>query len=306
MCVFCSTLWLYHPCVPPALAKGSTYWRAHGLTRIRFGAMKLPVFAVLACLVLAGVCQAQNVSYAPTDPSQVKLTVMFMNWKRHVELQEIIAQYTKYDIVDEILVWMAHRDTIFHFDHPKVHIIVDPKANSMYGLSLRFKGCSIARNPWVLIQDDDIVTSEAGMVQLVKEKIEHPDRVVCFLGRHWQGAPLYNTNPTGPGPVKICLTVILLTERRFCQAFFDYSHLVEDVVADTTPFWNGEDIFHSLVSTKLSGNLPWVAQGYNYLNYTKPSHAGISVRMKGNHVRQRNVVLNAAVERLGLHDVMYQ
>jgi hypothetical protein len=55
----------------------------------------------------------------------------------------------------QVIVWMCNPATTFNYTHPKVRIITDYTANDKFGLSTRFKGCLMARSPWVLIQDDD-------------------------------------------------------------------------------------------------------------------------------------------------------
>lgn len=67
------------------------------------------------------------------------------------------------------------------------------------------------------------------------------------------------------GSHRIVLTRCLLMDRRFCDAFFVYSPLVEDVVADSKPYWNGEDIFMSLVSYKVRASMLVATCAYRQL-----------------------------------------
>lgn len=43
----------------------------------------------------------------------------------------------------------------FELSDPKVRIVDDVAANDRDGLSTRFRACLLAKQPWVLIQDDD-------------------------------------------------------------------------------------------------------------------------------------------------------
>ena len=55
----------------------------------------------------------------------------------------------------------------------------------------------------------------------------------------------------------IGLTKVLATDQRFCRAHFKYAPLVEAFVANhSKPYWNGEDIFHSIISTKVCARTP--------------------------------------------------
>jgi hypothetical protein len=50
---------------------------------------------------------------------------------------------------------------------------------------------------------------------------------------------------------QVVLTKVMVTDRRFCKAYFHYAPLMEDIARNATPMWNGEDIFMSLVSQKV-------------------------------------------------------
>lgn len=57
----------------------------------------------------------------------------------------------------------------------------------------------------------------------------------------------YDTR-TVAGPAEVVLTKIMVMERELCRAFFRHAHLVNDLLPRSTPLWNGEDIFMSLVA----------------------------------------------------------
>jgi hypothetical protein len=125
----------------------------------------------------------------------------------------------------------------------------------------RFLGCLRARHELVLLQDDDILLSGAAIQALVAAKRSAPDApLVGFFGRTWQaGRPGYVMAEVPPGRHPIALTVALLATRRLCRAFFDYSPLAEAFArGHSSPFWNGEDIFLSLVGWKTSGQMPLI------------------------------------------------
>lgn len=62
-----------------------------------------------------------------------------------------------------------------------------------------------------------------------------------------------------PGHHPIALTVGVLASRALCRAFFDFSPAVESFVrAHSSPYWNGEDLYLSLVGWKVSGVMPLI------------------------------------------------
>lgn len=66
----------------------------------------------------------------------------------------------------------------------------------------------------------------------------------------------YDPHDVRTGPAPIALTIALITDRRTCAATVQQSGVMADIVADSKPLWNGEDIFHSLVAYQLSGAMP--------------------------------------------------
>lgn len=59
------------------------------------------------------------------------------------------------------------------------------RQNYTYGLMLRFQACTQAAHEWVIIQDDDIMLSQAGMQALMLGKAHDADRLYSFFGRGW-------------------------------------------------------------------------------------------------------------------------
>ncbi len=128
-----------------------------------------------------------------------------------------------------------------------MRILVDYGANGKYGLSTRFIACLHARNSLVLIQDDDVLLSEAAVVALAEAKrAEAPGRLVGYWGRGWDGLaePAYVMKEVQPGAHPIALTVGVMADHVACAAFFREAPLVQDLVEkESKPLWNGEDVF---------------------------------------------------------------
>eukprot|EP00798_Chlamydomonas_sp_ICE-L_P030063 gene30063-35032_t len=191
------------------------------------------------------------------NPTQV--SVVIMNWKRPQNVRKILGHYKYYDNVAEIIVWMCNPNSTFRYKHKKIRLIDDPSANDVDGLSTRFRGCLLAKSPWVLIQDDDHMTKPEGIQALLEAKAKDPKRLIGTYSREWPDPekPQYIPLPCPYGPHPIVLTILMLADRATCKEFWRYAPLVQDYVHDhSKPLWNGEDIFYSLVSFKYSGQLP--------------------------------------------------
>jgi hypothetical protein len=53
---------------------------------------------------------------------------------------------------------------------------------------------------------------------------------------------------TVAGPAEVMLTKIMVMESDMCANFFRHEYLMHDLLPDSSPLWNGEDIFMSLVA----------------------------------------------------------
>ena len=106
----------------------------------------------------------------------------------------------------------------FALDHSKVRIIDDVSANEDLGLSTRFKACLLARTQWVFVQDDDHFMREAGLQRMMDVKAKFPRRIIAAFGRDWEGPePEYIRKAVQPGPCRIALTILMLTDQETCK-----------------------------------------------------------------------------------------
>jgi hypothetical protein len=194
----------------------------------------------------------------PVENSEgLNASVVIMNWKRPSNVRQILDAMVQYPAVGEVVVWMCNLETTFTYNHPKVRIIDEPGANDKFGLNVRFKACLEASQDVVLTVDDDVLPDEAAVNELVRAKLKDPDRLHSLHGRNPQAGCVYNFQQSPEGPASIVLTKMLATDHRFCTEHFRHTDLIEEFIkANAQPYWNGEDIFHSLVSTKVTGNKP--------------------------------------------------
>jgi hypothetical protein len=197
-------------------------------------------------------------------PANIKATAVVMNharpWMlRHGTLMETLATHPA---VSEILLLHSNPETAFTYHHDKVKNIDASEKNEEIGLALRFHYCAeAATNDWVLLVDDDMEMDAVAITQLIWKMRENSRRIVGKYGRrysYWRAPNRrgYDTTNLPSGPAEVVLTKVLMLERQVCQAFFQYSHLVDDLVPQSKPLWNGEDIFVSLVANHVYGVPP--------------------------------------------------
>ena len=118
-----------------------------------------------------------------TEAQLPRISVVLMNWKRAENVKMIINAMERYRSVDEVLVLMCNPDTKFSINSTKVQALDFTGLESTWGLTARFKGCLLARNPWVLIMDDDLFLTEGGLEQLIQAKANNTERLISYYGR---------------------------------------------------------------------------------------------------------------------------
>jgi hypothetical protein len=183
---------------------------------------------------------------------KVSVVVMNHNRPRMIRESQLLKTFTSHPAIDEILLCHSNPETKFDLQHEKVTNIDAIEDNNKMGLSLRFHYCSTARNDWVIIVDDDMELSSAAVDMLLSEFAANTKRIVGHYGRNYNWYRAFYRNGydtrTVEGPAEVVLTKIMVIESDMCAAFFRHDHLMQDLLPESTPLWNGEDIFMSLVA----------------------------------------------------------
>jgi hypothetical protein len=213
----------------------------------------------------------QSARAIPLPLPKEKFSVVVMNYGRPRMIRESSMMRTllSHPNVDEVLLLHANPKTAFEFVHPKVVNIDATAQNEEMGLSLRFYFCQLAKNEWVLHIDDDMEFTTAALNELLIEYSRNPKRIVGRYGRNL--APSDNSfngysSTSTHRATEVVLTKFMAMERGLCSAFFDYAHLLYDIVLQDGegPLWNGEDIFMSLVANHLYRSTSTDASFNNY------------------------------------------
>ena len=180
---------------------------------------------------------------------------------RNIQETSLLPTMLEHELITEVLLLHSNPPTAFHYEHPKVRNINATLENAKMGLSLRFWFCGTeATNEWVILVDDDMLIPRETFDSITNEFAQNTHRIVGIFGRTWsywmhQGiiGNGYNTRRI-KGEAEVVLTKLMIMERDICPYFHRYSHLMDDIVADSVPFWNGEDIFMSLVANHVYAN----------------------------------------------------
>ena len=230
-------------------------------------------------------------------PEAGPVTVILLNYKRPDNVKRIIQNMVTYSNVGEIIVLSNNPNSTFSYSHKKV-VVLDMLSYGV-GVAVRFKACLLATYWHVLIADDDLYVTKEGLDNLLKARHQHPWSIVGFFGREYNhNNPVYNMNEAGPGHHSIALTRALLLDTCTCRAFWEASHLMQDLTHAAATIWNGEDIYMSLVSKKVLGGDPFItpAQPGVDLEFLEEGKVGVSASQ--DHLAHRSKFLQTALKRL--------
>jgi len=231
------------------------------------------------------------------------LSIVILNFSRPEYIKNnIIPALDKIDLIDEIIISHGKEKTYFESNSKKVKNFKDwGKNNQKFGLTLRFVSASKVRNEAVIIMDDDIIPSLYA-VQILYEKFnQEKDRLYGLYGRRLEGENKYSKDNVF-GQVPIVLTRCLITHRELARYFLTkFRNLENDMIKNSKPYWNGEDILFSLLSIEKYGKLPQSVdlkhhnRIANYLSLNEAISTGAS-----NHDQYRKKLTQYLVEELNL------
>ena len=109
-----------------------------------------------------------------------KVTVIITVWKRFKNLERLLGEWLKEPKVDEILIW--DNSNTFVTELPVTVI----RSSKNFGASIRYILGGIVKNEIVLFVDDDMITQEGMVDDLLKYFKE--DRIVGIWGRNFHGS----------------------------------------------------------------------------------------------------------------------
>lgn len=187
-----------------------------------------------------------------------KCSVIILNYSRPEYLKKNILPYlSRYKNIDQIII--SHGKKSSYFDSSKISSKIldleDWDKNKEYGLTLRFLAAEYSSNPNIIIMDDDILPTEETVNNLITN-INKDENIYGLYGRMLDKNFKYNTSLYF-GQCHIVLTRCLITTKEMCKYFIDNYKLYEyQMVKESKPFWNGEDILFNLLSIKKTDKFP--------------------------------------------------
>ena len=242
------------------------------------------------------------------------ITAVILNWNRAYNLKYIILPWlSKHPLITEIIVSHGRKKSIFNYESKHLHCMIvhrdDSELNHEYGLSRRYLAASKAKNDHILILDDDILVLSKTIDRLFQ--LYHRDVKILhgLYGRAVnQNYSYISCNIYGEVP--LVLTRCVLQHKVYAELFLENKSIVEDIINKGMPYWNGEDIFMSLLVTKHTSRLPF-AYKLPHINLIYSEFNGISSKFNkknnvGNkltHFEYRDFFTRSCIQRLELESI---
>ena len=232
------------------------------------------------------------------------ISLIILNWKRPENIKKHILPYLEENnIIDEIIISHGNKDTIFNYESNKKIIIHrhDNELNQNFGLSLRFLAALTSKNKFIMFMDDDEVISNDDIEKCYYQIKNNKNLgIIGKYGRKFykQGNQYVYNFHNFKGISDIILTKFMILRKQIIFDFFVNSMHVEHLQKKSKPFWNGEDIFISLLSRKRYGNNSLYAD--RDIKGKKLDELGVSVSLWGGHKNFREFFYNNCLQILKL------
>ena len=197
------------------------------------------------------------------------ISVIILNWLRPNNIKnKIIPQLLKCKLINEIIISHGRQDTYFKLESTdKINIInrKDFNNNHIYGLSLRFICGMTAKNKTILFIDDDQVPHPNTINNMFYIYKKNYPGIIGKYGRIINKNYTYNPNNIlNNNRCPIILTSFLFAPKDLCNIFLKEASKIDPFIKKhSKPYWNGEDIFFSLLSIITYKKLPFVANNNN-------------------------------------------
>ena len=233
------------------------------------------------------------------------ISLIILNWKRPSNIKDKILPYIENNyLIDEIIISHGREDTIFEYQSSVKNIIhrEDSELNNTFGLSLRFLAALTSKNKFIMFMDDDEIIANDEI-----EKCYHQiknNKNIGIIGKYGRklykngNEYLYNFHNV-QGISDIILTKFMILKKKLIYDFFDNSLFIEHLQKNAKPFWNGEDIFISLLSRKRYGNNSLIA--YKDIKGQKLDEKGVSISLWKGHQNFRQYFYNNCLNILNIN-----
>lgn len=111
------------------------------------------------------------------------LTVVILSYNRPENVEQVLAEISSYDEIDEIVVLHGNRDKYVDFDFPKVLNVKDFENNDKYGAARRWLYTDKVKSKYIFTLDDDILPSREYFTKCLEDIRNNPDTIIGSYGR---------------------------------------------------------------------------------------------------------------------------
>jgi hypothetical protein len=236
---------------------------------------------------------------APGDPDRMLfrrvISVVMLSWKRPDNVARIVTALRRSPLVDDILVWNNNPDEPLAALAPDADLAVVRSSRDL-GMNTRWAGAALARHEAVLMQDDDVVLSEAALRALHDAWWHDPDVLHGLWGRNPNRDGEYDYEDA-EGDAEIALTRALLFHRRHAAAALELRDRLAPEIARLAER-DGEDVVFSYGVFTRTGRRQRIHAGLR--SQVRPLPQPHAIGDTPGHRELRTRVMRACREAVGL------
>ena len=222
------------------------------------------------------ICNAKNLGSA----------MIISSFMRLENIQKILDQYNKYDILTDIIVWHNGPDKLnLKYLGQKIKSI----ESDYMGLMSRYAAALLAKTEFVFLHDDDLFVSEESLLKMLQLHINGDNRTISIEGKipHSDGSYGQSIKPKMGETIEceIHLNRCICTSKSIIPAFFTF--LYKTGLSLSPKAGGGEDIVYSYAARAVTKQRP-LAVGVSFQNMDNQS--AISNR-EGNQHKNRTKMM---------------
>lgn len=213
-------------------------------------------------------------------------SLLLMSYNRPENIEKILNEIVDYECLDEIIVFNNNPNERlgYHLATNKIKVI-----NSSHDLGLRTRWlmAAMARNPKLIVQDDDIIVPQDTMKTMIASLVTDEDKIYSLHGRKLSPDGTYNLK-NEYGKVPIILTRCAAFHRKFVPHILQSESAFFKNPKERWPSANtfpADDLFLSYAVKSKTNKLHHALD----LPYTDiPDNIGISNRV--GHIQKRTLI----------------
>jgi hypothetical protein len=223
------------------------------------------------------------------------VSVVMLSWKRPDNVARIVAALRRNALVDDVLVWHSHPEAPLPELEPDADLALVRTSRDL-GMNARWAASVLARHDAVLMQDDDVLLSDAALRRLYEAWWHDPDVIHAIWGRNPDASGAYQFEDAAAAEAEIALTRALIFHRRHAGAFLELRERLDPAIARLAER-DGEDIVFSYAVMARTGRRQRIHDLRGEVRSLPQPHA---IGDAPDHRAVRTRVVRACREALGL------